>query len=168
MLVVATHQDYVKGDLAALIGDLNRKLCNLLLPACKEELTFYEAPDKVAFVLNLKNPDSDDDKSLEFIRQKVSECNLGGVVKVPGSFFMYEQDLLNFAASTKRYILSLDECLQVGDRLKMNAEVVKAALVFFHRHNTFLYFRHVLPNLVFVKPQVPLDFVNSIVHFSYS
>ena len=167
MLVVATHRDCVKGDLAALIDALNRELRNLLLPACKEELILYEAPDKVAFVLNLKNPDGDDDKALDLIRQKVSESNLGGVVEVPGSFLMYEQDLLKFAASIRRDILSLDECLQVGDRLMMNGEVVKAALVFFHRHNTFLYFRHVLPNHVFVKPQVPLDFVNAIVRFSY-
>ena len=167
MFVVATHRDCVKGDLAALIDALNRELHNLLLPACKEELILYEAPDKIAFVLNLKNPDGDDDKALDLIRQNVSESNLGGVVKVPGSFLMYEQDLLKFVSSIKRDILSLDECLQVGDRLKMNDEVVKAALVFFHRHNTFLYFRDVLPNHVFVKPQVPLDFVNAIVRFSY-
>ena len=167
LLVVATHRDCIKGDLAALIDAFNRELRNLLLPACKEELILYEAPDKVAFVLNLKNPDGDDDKALDLIRQKVSESNLGDAVKVPGSFLMYEQDLLRFASSIERDILSLDECLQVGDRLKMNGEVVKAALVFFHHHNTFLYFRHVLPNHVFVKPQVPLDFVNAIVRFSY-
>ena len=167
ILVVATHRDCVKGDLAAQIDALNRELCNLLLPACKEELILYEAPNKVAFVLNLKNPDGDDNKALDLIRQKVSESNLGCVVKVPGSFFMYEQDLFKFAASIDRDVLSLDECLQVGDRLKMNAEVVQAALVFFHRHNTFLYFKNVLPNLVFVKPQVPLDFINAVVRFSY-
>ena len=49
----------------------------------------------------------------------------------------------------------------------MKDEVVQAALVFFHRNNTFLYFREVLPNLVFVRPQVPLDFVNAVVLFSY-
>ena len=87
-------------DLAALMDDLNWnfELCNLLLPACKKELIFYEAPDKVAFVLNLKNPDSDDYECLELTCQKVSECNLGQVVEIPGSFFMYEQDL-KFAAS---------------------------------------------------------------------
>ena len=167
MLVVATHRDCVKGDLAASVDALNQELRNILLPACKEELIFYEAPDKVAFVLNLRNPDGDDEKALDLIRQMVSESNLGGVVKVPGSFLMYEQDLLKFASSVKRDILTLDECLQVGDRLKMNGEVVKAALVFFHRQNTFLYFRHVLPNHVFVNPQVPLDFINAIVRCRY-
>ena len=49
----------------------------------------------------------------------------------------------------------------------MTDEVVVAALVLFHRHNTFLYFRDVLPNHVFVNPQIPLDIVNSIISFSY-
>ena len=117
----------------------------------------------------MKNPDDDDGKALDLICQKVSESNSewDGQFKVPDSFLMYEQDHLKFAASIKRDILNLHECLQVGDRLKMNGEVVKAALIFFHHHNTIFYFRHVLPNHVFVKPQVLLDFVNAIVHFSY-
>ena len=45
--------------------------------------------------------------------------------------------------------------------------MVEAALVFFHRQNTFLYFRHVLPNHVFIKPQIPFDIVNGIIRFSY-
>ena len=48
----------------------------------------------------------------------------------------------------------------------MGRKMVQAALIYFHRHNVFLYFRQILPNLVF-DPQVPLDFVNAIVRFSY-
>ena len=167
MLVVATHRDCIKGDVEARVDALNRELCNLLLPACEKELILSSSPDKVAFVLNLKNPDSNDEKALKQIRKSVSESDLRVVLKVPSSFFMFEQDLLEFAVSVGRDILSFAECLQVGDRLKMSDEVVQAALIFFHRQNTFLYFRHVLPNLVFVKPQVPLNFVNVIVCFNY-
>ena len=167
MLVVATHRDCIKGDVRARVDALNRELCNLLLPTCEKELILSSSPDKVAFVLNLKDPDSNDEKALKLIRKSVSNSDLGLVLKVPGSFFMYEQDLLEFAVSVGRHTLSLAECLQVGDRLKMSDEVVQAALVFFHHQNTFLYFQRALPNLVFVTPQVPLDFVNAIVRFSY-
>ena len=117
----------------------------------------------------MKDPDDDDKKALELIRSKVSDKAhvLGKVIDIPGSFFMYEQDLLKYAAKKERGVLSLKECLDVGARLKMEDEVVQAALVFFHRSNTFLYFREVLPNLVFVRPQVPLDFINTVVLFSY-
>ena len=167
LLVVATHRDCVKGDVVARIEALNRELRNLLLPAFKDELILFETPDKIAFVLNLKNPNDTDKKTLALIRMKISERDLGMVFKVPGSFFVLEQDLLKFAASINRYILHLQECVQVGERLKMNDEVVKAALVLFHHQNTFLYFRHILPNHIFIKPQIPLDVVNSIVRFSY-
>ena len=168
LLIVATHRDCVKGDLEARVETLNRELRSLLLPAFEKELLLFEKPNKIAFVLDLKNPDDSDKRALELIRREVGKPGLGKTFETPISFFVFEQDLLQFAESeAKRDILSLDECKTVGARLKMSQEMVVAALVLFHRQNTFLYFHHVLPNHVFIKPQVPLDIVNSIVAFSY-
>ena len=168
LLIVATHRDCVKGDLEARVKTLNRELRSLLLPAFEKELLLFEKPNKIAFVLDLNNPDDSDKRALELIRREVGKPCLGKTFQTPISFFVFEQDLLQFAESeAKRNILSLDECKTVGARLKMSQEMVVAALVLFHRQNTFLYFHHVLPNHVFIKPQVPLDIVNSIVAFSY-
>ena len=168
LLIVATHRDCVEGDLEARVETLNRELRSLLLPAFKKELLLFERPNKIAFVLDLKNPDDSDKRALELIRREVGKPGLGKTFETPTSFFVFEQDLLQFAGSVaKRDILSLDECKMVGARLKMSQEMVVAALVLFHRQNTFLYFHNVLPNHVFIKPQVPLDIVNSIVAFSY-
>ena len=49
----------------------------------------------------------------------------------------------------------------------MKPEEVEAALIFFHRQFTLLYFRSILPNLVFTKPQTPLECINAVVRFSY-
>ena len=168
LLIVATHRDCVKGDQEARVETLNRELCSLLLPAFENELLLFEGPNKIAFVLDLKNPDDSDKGALELIRREVGKPGLGKTFETPISFFVFEQDLLKFAESMdRRGILSLDGCKMVGARLKMSQEMVVAALVLFHRQNTFLYFHHVLPNHVFIKPQVPLDIVNSIVAFSY-
>ena len=167
ILIVATHRDCVEGGLMARIEALNRELRSFLLPAFKQELILFETPDKVAFVLNLLNPDDTDKKVLELIRTKINEQALGRVFKTPSSFFILEQFLRECAAYNDRHILSLDECVQIGQTLKMDDEVVKAALVLFHRQNTFLYYRYVLPNHVFIKPEIPFDFVNNIVRFSY-
>ena len=165
LLIVATHRDCVKGDLEARVETLNRELRSLLLPAFENELLLFEKPNKIAFVLDLKNSDK---RALELIRREVGKPGLGKAFETPISFFLFEQDLLQFAESeAKRDILSLDECKTVGARLKMSQEMVMAALVLFHRQNTFLYFHNVIPNHVFIKPQVPLDIVNSIVAFSY-
>ena len=167
IIAVGTHKDCVQGDLAARLEALDRELRKILLPACKGELILYCSSGKITFAVNLLEPDDDDDAMLDLIREKISESGVGEIIEVPGSFLMFEQDLLKYAGQVGRDILSLEECQQVGERLRMTGEVVEAALIYFHRQNSFLYFRHVLPKLAFVKPQVPLDFINAVVSFSY-
>ena len=168
LLAIATHRDCVaESELPARVEAFHKALKAILLPACKEELVCYSS-DKIPFVLNLKNPDSDDKKMLALIREKISESGVGEEVEMPGSFLIFEQEQVEFAKQqAKRDILNLAECMQVGVKLKMKPEVVQAALIFFHSQLTFLYFRHVLPNVVFLKPQLPLDVIKSIVDFSY-
>jgi GTPase SAR1 family protein len=167
-IIVATHRDCVKDDLDARVNTLNTELQRLLLPAFRNELIIFKEPSEIAFVLDLKTPDYQDKKALELICKQISRASLGNAFDTPASFFVFEQDLVKFAEKdAKRDILSLEECKQVGARLRMNAEMVEAALILFHRQNTFLYFRNVLPKHVFVKPQVPLDIVNGIVRYSY-
>ena len=167
LLVVGTHKDCVLTDLSARLEDLERELRNVLLPARKNELILFSSSGKITFVLNLKNPDIDDLSTLELIRQEISQSNVGEIIDIPGCFLIFEQDILKHAEKVGRGILSLDECMQVGAKLKMTGEVVMAALIFFHRQITFLHFQHVLPTLVFVKPQLPLDFINALVLFNY-
>ena len=137
LLIVATHRDCVEGDFEARVETLNRELRSLLLPAFKKELLLFERPNKIAFVLDLKNPDDGDKRALELIRREVGKPGLGKTFETPISFFVFEQDLLLFADSeAKRDILSFDECKMVGAQLKMSQEMVVAALVLFHRQNT--------------------------------
>ena len=96
-----------------------------------------------------------------------SRAYIGITFDILTSYFLFECDLIKFAKNDiQRYILSLDECKQVGAQLKMGSEIVEAALVLFHHQNTF-YLRHVLPNFIFIKPQILLDIVNGIVRFIY-
>ena len=168
LIIVATHSDCVQ-DLEAKEEELNQQLSCLLLPAFKNELLMFETPNKIAFVLNLKTPGEHDNEALQLIRDVVSSQNFGSnPFETPASFFAFEQDLLHFSkAVVKRDILTLDECKLVGAKLKMDPKMVVAALVLFHCQNTFLYFPEVLPNHIFINPQIPLDLVNSIVRFSY-
>ena len=167
LLAIATHRDCVaESELPARVKVFHEALEAILLPACDDELISY-SENEIPFVLNLKKPDSNDLAKLALIREKISESGVGEEVEMPGSFLIFEQELVEFAKQQERGTLSLVECFQVGVKLKMKPEVVEAALIFFHPQITFLYFRHVLPNVVFTNPQLPLDVINSIVKFSY-
>ena len=167
LLVVATHRDCVPWHvrLSSRVRAYHKALTEIFLPACEKELIRCSA-DEIPFVLNLKEPDSTDLAKLDLIQQKVSDSGVGEVVKTPGAFFIFEQVLREFAEKSG-HILSIDECLQIGEELKMGPDMVRSALIFFHRQITFLYYHHVMPNLVFTRPQIPLDCMNSIVQFKY-
>ena len=168
LLVVATHRDCVpKGELHARVKSFDMALRAMLLPASEEQLICYRV-NQIPFVLNLKNPDREDEKMLNLIRNMVSASEVGKTVKIPGSFLVFEQEVMEFAdKNVKRDILSLNECQQLGERLKMTNEEIEAALIFLHRQFTILYFRHILPTLVFTRPQTPLECINAVVQFSY-
>ena len=173
--VIGTHRDCVKGKLTETLAAVNKELKSIFLPAMEDELIMYRSNDEIIFPVNLLEPDDNDKIVLEQIRQKISDAHIveeAEVPRVPFSFFMFEQNAIKYAEQKKAkdrqvMVLSFDECVQIGTELKMSSEVVRAALIYFHRHNIFLYFQDVLPNLVFLAPQVPLDFVNAIVAFSY-
>ena len=170
LLVVATHRDCVpEGELETRVEAFDQALRDVLLPANNEELIFFSA-NQIPFVLNLKDPNKEDHNRLDLIRNKVSEGEgkVGEVVKTPGSYLVFEQVLAEFASKTaKRDIVRLKECQVIGEKLNMKPDEVEAALIFFHRQFTLLYFRHILPNLVFTKPQTPLECINAVVRFSY-
>ena len=168
LLVVATHRDCVpEGELETRVEAFDQALRDVLLPANDKELIFFSSR-QIPFVLNLKNPDKEDQTRLDFIRSKISEGKVGELVKTPGSFLVFEQVLAEFSSKTaKRDIVSLKECQVIGEKLNMKPDEVEAALIFFHRQFTLLYFRHILPNLVFTKPQTPLECINAVVKFSY-
>ena len=154
LLVVATHRDCVPWHvrLISRVRAYHKALTEIFLPACEKELIRCSA-DEIPFVLNLKEPDSTDLAKLDLIRQKVSDSGVGEVVKTPWAFFIFEQVLREFAEQSG-HILSIDECLQIGEELKMGSDMVRSALIFFHRQITFLYYHHVMPNLVFTRPQI--------------
>ena len=169
LLVVATHKDCVpQGELPARVKAFDQVLRDILLPACKKELISFSGK-QIPFVLNLKEPDGDDLKRLDIIRSEVGKSEVGEVVRTPGAFLVFEQELMEFAKKKDptRGIISLSECRAIGARLKMKHEDVEAALIFFDRQFTLLYFRKLLPNLVFTRPQTPLDCINAVVKFSY-
>ena len=80
---------------------------------------------------------------------------------------MLEQDILRLAAGKGRKIVFVSECVRIADCLKISGEILEAALLYFHSLNVFLYCPQVLPGLVLIDPQVPLNCVYELVAFQF-
>ena len=64
-------------------------------------------------------------------------------------------------------MISRLECLGIAAVLNIDPKALGAALEYFDDLNIFLYYPSVLPDIVFSNPQVILDKVTELVHFSY-
>ena len=167
LIVVGTHRDCVKGKLSTTLAAVNKALKEIFLPSLEDELIVYCSQEEIVFPVDSIHPDDDDNVAFASIRSRISEAGADEESDTPMSFFIFEQDVMQFAKQEGRKVLSTDECVQIGGKLKMSQQVVQAALIYFHQRNIFVYFRHVLPETVFTNPQVPLDLYKEIVVFSY-
>ena len=177
-LVIGTHKDCINEKkelpkeekeklLKEVLKTLEDQLEDIFGNVIEHELIRYKGG--IIFPLNLKKPDTTDEEVLGDIRKSIAIPNIEGI-DTPLSFFMFEQNAFKYVEELSRHVevLSWKECLHVGARLGMAPKVVQAALLYFHKYNVFLYFQDILPDLVFLDPQVPLVFVNAIVRFSYN
>ena len=162
IIVVGTHIDHVKED--SVLIDMN----NYLEQVLKGSELFVKSNDEVFFPIDLEHC-GDDDETINNVR-KCIEGHEAEEIELPPSFVMFEYEIMKFferkmEETRKVKVITFQECLEIGKRLKMDKTVVKAALIHFHENNIFLFFQK--PQLVFLEPQVLLNFVNTIVAFSY-
>ena len=172
VVAVGTHRDVEErmareGTLKETRAQKNEKLRKIFLPWLLHMLILYRPPGEVIFPINMLKPDDDDWQVLRFLRQKVMEANLFTTIKIPAGWFILEQDILKFAAGKGRKIVLVSECVRITDCLKISREILEAALLYFHSLNVFLYCPKVLPDLVFIDPQVPLNCVYELVAFQF-
>ena len=169
-LVIGTHKDCIgekEEPLEKVLETLEGELKDIFGSVIENELIRYKGG--IIFPLNLEEPNSTDEEVLGHIRKSIAVHNIEGI-DTPLSFFMFEQNAHKYVTEELHRdvaVLSLEECLLVGASLGMAPTVVQAALLYFHKYNVFLYFQDILPDLVFLDPQVPLAFVNAVVRFSY-
>ena len=168
LMVIFTHYDCLWfWRSSSTIAAFNTEIKKIFIPAFHNELIVYRSVDEIGFPVNCRSPGANDRIVFQQIRENISKVSVGNEMMIPPSFLMFEHDLMRYAKELGRDILSFNECMQVGVHLKMSEKLVQAALIYFHQHNIFLYFPKVLPQLVFTDPQVPLNFVNNVVAFSY-
>ena len=147
-------------------AEKNKILFNLLHPHFPNDLVLYGAQRELIFPLNTKDPDQDDQRVAQLLRQAI-ESSAPDPVRIPISWYLLELALRRLAALLNRRVLSRKECLSIAQQLGFSENEFNAALTHFDELNLCLYYPDVLPNVVFSDPQVPLDKVSELVQHSY-
>ena len=164
-LVVGTHRDK-ESFFSESRTAKNRKLLKMLVPSLKDRLVHYHLGTEVIFPINTKKPKKQDHQVCAVIRKQIEDKKSAPPpYKIPIGWFLLEQDIIK---ASNGGVISKSECLGIAALLNINGEALVAALEYFDDLNIFLYYPSVLPELVFSNPQILLDKVTELVHFSYS
>ena len=170
MMFLATHRDMVSDkELPGVLECLHKRLKKILLPEFKEQLIFCDPTGKdFIFTLNAKIPEDKDRECGQAIRECLSKSEEGREpVKVPLRWYALYQKLLEIMNGLGKKVLSREQCRQVAESMEMDDGSCEEALNFFNSLNMLFYFPTILPNLVFIEPQMLLDKVSELVDETY-
>ena len=163
-MVIGTHRDLMH-ECEETLAQKNKRLKELLLPVLKENV--IKNGNDIIFAVNAKNPDKNDKKCFDLIRQKVADLSGALDVDTPIAFLVLLNDVNKYAEDQRKKVVSVEECQAIAGRLKMERQSLEAALIFFNNMSVWMYMPSVLPDVVFVDPQMPLDSINRIVQYSF-
>ena len=180
IIMVGTHLDkleekYIEqsSSISAQSGvdieleEKNKKLLETLKPDFFDQLVFPSGDmTKLLFPLNALNPGEQDKAIAESIRHAV-ETSGSKEMKIPIWWYIMELLLMELAKELGRGVLSRTECLEMAQLLGIRGNAFDAALEYFDELNVIKYYPDVLPNVVFVESQIPLDKVSELVHHSF-
>ena len=164
-LIVGTHRDqeYIFSESRTA---KNRKLIDVLVPSLQDQLVHYRLGSEVIFPINTKKPKKRDHQVCAEVRKQIEDKkNAPPPYKIPIGWFLLEQDIIK---ASERGVISKSECLGIASLLNIDGETLMAALQYFDDLNIFIYYPSILPEVVFSNPQIILDKVTELVHFSYS
>ena len=163
-MVIGTHRDLMH-ECKETLAQKNERLASLLLPALEENLIMNG--NSIIFAVNSMNPDKNDKKVFDLIREKVADLSGALDVDTPIAFLVLLNDVNKYAEEQRKKVVSVEECQAIAARLKMERQSLEAALIFFNDMSVWMYMPSVLPDVVFVDPQMALDSINQIVQYSF-
>ena len=120
------------------------------------------------FTMNAAKPGKKDQECAEAIRRCLSKEREGRKgVKVPLRWYALYQKLLQVVVGLGKKVLPREQCGLVAESMEIDEQSCEEALQFFNRLNMLFYFPDILPNLVFMDPQMLLDKVTELVEENY-
>ena len=146
----------------------NKQLLEILPPEIKAQVVYSDhSLNKIIFALNACSRDAATQAVAREIRKAVEESPSFDI-EVPLWWFIIEITLQNLSSILGRGILRKVECIELAHYLGFHPDALEAALVYFDEMCIAHYYPKILPNIVFVDPQVPLDKVSELTQHAIS
>ena len=166
LLFLGTHRDKIHKCTSETVEEKNERLKKIIPLKFKGQIIQFNQ-DKLIFEINAQNPDDNDKNTAEKIRCYIIDQCPTVEVEIPMRWDSFDQMLRSIAERLGRMVMSRHECWQVAESLGLDEQSFDGALDFFHSVSLIFYFRNILPEVVFVDPQVMLDKVSELVEFMF-
>ena len=166
----AVETDQQKIASSEMLEEKDRQMREFLERDFPNQLVYYSessSTKKVIFPVNTVSRAEHEKAVAESIRCSI-ESSGAMEENVPIWWYIMELLLQELAKELRRGVLSRAECLQMAFLLNITEDAFHDALVYFDKLNVLTYSPDVLPNVVFVESQIPLDKVSELVFHSYN
>ena len=169
MMIVGTHRD-LEWHCTESVREKNRKLSEILSPSFKEHLIYRSAEgNSLIFPLDAKHRKQKDCEVAAEIRQAITMATSEIERKrTPLSWHFLELALRQLAGKLGRVFLTRAECVTEASMLDISERVFDAALDHFVHLNTILYYRTVLPDLVFIRAQPLMEKISELIQHTHA
>ena len=166
LLVLGTFFDKVKDCVGESLEQKNARLWSTLKQFSDVRVNYCESEKQIIFPINATARDEYEKKIAGTIRTIVCQSYIEA--EIPARWFLFQLELQDLQKTTESMVVSKSECLKIGLALKMDNRDVEAAFMFYHDLTIFLYFPHVLPNVVFLHPQPLFNKLSELISISFS
>ena len=159
---IGTFLDMVEDPKLVRVDKQNLALLDVLPADLKKNLVYSDrGMNRLIFALNACSRDHETQMVAQAIRN-IIESSHSFDIKVPLWWFIIEQSLQKLSSILGRGVLKKSECVEVAQHLEFHPDALQAALVYFDEMCIAHYYPEILPDIVFVDPQVPLDKVSEL------
>ena len=171
VFIVGTHRDR-EGECKNETREMkNEKLLKAFRPVLGEQMELYKLgdPDQLIFPVDCTSREPEDVTVAEEFKKRVVKTCMREKVKIPLSWFLFEQLLQLLAQKMNITVLSIEECCEAAkEKLLMPRDVCEAAIRYLGKLNIIFYSPDILPGVVFPNAQVILDKITELVHYSHA
>ena len=165
IVFVGTHKDLEHECQHEDRKEKNQKLQSIIPPEMKDNIIYNG--ESLLFAINAKTPGNDDRKVMGDLRRlMIKKLQQLPRTRIPLRYFSLENAFQRLAKYQRKAILSIDECLKEATAYHFTRESLDDVLQYLHSLKLIMYYKDILPDVVFIDAQVLLDKITELVEYS--